>query len=171
MINKWFGWLFNAKKISVTEDLKSDESYDNHQDLETPQSSMTPTRPYILKAFYDWIVANNCTPHIVVMTDIKGVQVPKSFIQDDNTIILNLAPSAIRDLEIKNHSVSFLATFSGQVQELYIPMEAVTSIFAKENHRGMIFEQEDFTGVSHSRSKNKKSGFTPKLVVSNEEEH
>lgn len=167
MIGKWISWLFNTEKLP--EKSLSHES-DNHigeKMNDDNEVRMSPTRPYILKAFYDWIVANNCTPHLVVSTDIKGVQVPQEFIQENNTIILNISPTAVREFVMNKNSVSFCASFSGQHQDLFVPIEAITSIFARENHRGMIFEEEDFSIPSYNESQERKKGFGPKLVVSN----
>ena len=162
-------WIFNTKQVTLNStENESENSKSDEMEKQNNEMSMYPVRPYLLKAFYDWILSNNCTPHIVVDTTIKGVQVPCEFIQDDNTIVLNISPTAVRELEMNNNSVSFLASFSGQQQSLYVPIEAVTSIFARENHRGMIFEPEDFSQQVDQKNKDK-SKFGPKLVVSNKE--
>lgn len=170
MFRKIMSWLFNTKEVAL-DDTSKEEAYHNTDDSEQKQSNemtMSPVRSYLLKAFYDWIVNNNCTPHLVVDTTIKGAQVPTEFIQENNTIILNISPSAVREFDMNKSSVSFLASFSGQHQSIYVPIEAVTSIFAGENHRGMIFEAEDFSQKDEQVTE-KKSKFGPKLVVSNKE--
>lgn len=109
---------------------------------------MTPSRPYLLRAFYEWIVDNTMTPYIVVMADLPGVDVPREYVENDR-IILNVSPSAVRTLVIENGYVSFNARFAGVPYDIYIPMRAISAVYAKENGRGMVFkEEEDFQDTS-----------------------
>jgi stringent starvation protein B len=103
---------------------------------------MTPSRPYLLRAFYDWIVDNRFTPYIVVSADMPGVDVPKDYIENGR-IILNISPSAVRTLSLGNDHVAFNARFAGLPYDIYIPIRAVSAIYAKENGRGMVFKEED----------------------------
>lgn len=105
---------------------------------------MTPSRPYLLRAFYEWIVDNRQTPYIVVSADLPGVDVPKDYVENGR-IILNISPSAVRSLSMANDHVAFNARFAGIPYDIYIPIRAVTAVYAKENGRGMVFkEEEDF---------------------------
>jgi stringent starvation protein B len=105
---------------------------------------MTPSRPYLLRAFYEWIVDNHSTPYIVVSADLPGVDVPRDYVENGR-IILNISPSAVRTLSLANDHVAFNARFAGMPYDIYVPIRAVTAIYAKENGRGMVFkEEEDF---------------------------
>lgn len=101
---------------------------------------MTSSRPYLLRAIYEWIVDNGNTPHIVVAADMDGVQVPQQFV-DNGVIVLNVAPSAVRDLELGNDWVSFSARFAGSAQYVSVPMAAIQAIYARENGQGMVLSE------------------------------
>lgn len=103
---------------------------------------MTPRRPYMLRAFYEWMVDNDLTPHLVVSADLPGVKVPLEFVQDGQ-IILNVAPRAVGNLELGNDVVMFNARFSGRPHSIIVPMYAVQAIYARENGAGTMFEPED----------------------------
>lgn len=102
---------------------------------------MTPRRPYLLRAFYDWLVDNDLTPHLVVDATLPGVKVPMEFVSDGQ-IILNIAPMAVGNLELSNEAVSFSARFSGRPHSVIVPMYAVLAIYARENGAGTMFEPE-----------------------------
>ncbi|SMY36543.1 Stringent starvation protein B [Photobacterium andalusiense] len=102
---------------------------------------MTPRRPYLLRAFYDWLVDNDLTPHLVVDAMLPGVKVPMEFVSDGQ-IILNIAPMAVGNLELSNEAVSFSARFSGRPHSVIVPMYAVLAIYARENGAGTMFEPE-----------------------------
>lgn len=104
--------------------------------------TMVPNKPYITRAFYEWIVASQCTPYLVVDTTVDYVEVPEEYI-DNNQIVLNLSPVAIKDLEMHNRYISFSAQFSGVLKHIYVPIAAVSAIYAKENGRGMMFDSID----------------------------
>ena len=103
---------------------------------------MTSTRPYLLRAIYDWIVDNGMTPHILVDTSVSEVEVPEQHIEN-NKIVLNINPSAVQDLEIGNEYLSFSARFSGKAEYILSPVNAVLAIYAKENAQGMMFADEE----------------------------
>lgn len=104
--------------------------------------SMTSSRPYIIRALYEWIVDNACTPHILVDAHVEGVSVPQQHVNKDGQIILNIAPSALKDLFIGLDAISFSARFGGIPFSLFIPCAAVLGIYARENGQGMVFEAE-----------------------------
>ena len=103
---------------------------------------MTANRPYLLRAFYDWIVDNNCTPYLVVDATVQGVKVPMQFVQNGQ-IVLNTAPTAVGNLQLGNGAVTFSARFGGQPFALYIPLNAVLAIYARENGAGTVFTLEE----------------------------
>lgn len=102
---------------------------------------MKSSRPYLVRALYEWIVDNDCTPHLLVNAEFAGVQVPAGF-ASDGQIVLNVSPSAVRNLHMDNDAVSFEGRFGGVPQSLYIPSAAVLAIYARENGQGMVFEVE-----------------------------
>ncbi|MGL6029598.1 MAG: ClpXP protease specificity-enhancing factor [Legionella sp.] len=126
--------------------------------------AMTSNRPYLLRAFYDWIVDNDLTPHILVDTSYPGVQVPKEHIRHER-IVLNVSPSATRGLLLENDRIVFTARFSGQTEQIFVQPAAVLEIYAKENGRGIAFAIEEgdepppavSSDVDASASRNKPS--------------
>ncbi|USD64887.1 ClpXP protease specificity-enhancing factor [Vibrio sp. SCSIO 43136] len=103
---------------------------------------MTARRPYLLRAFYDWLVDNDLTPHLVVDATLNGVRVPMEFVQDGQ-IILNIAPRAVGQLELGNDAITFNARFSGRPHSVIVPLYAVHAIYARENGAGTMFEPEE----------------------------
>jgi stringent starvation protein B len=103
---------------------------------------MNSTRPYLIRAFYEWIVDSDCTPHIVVNAEAKDVMVPRDFVEGGQ-IVLNISMPAVQDLALNNDAVSFKARFSGVPHEVYVPINAVMAIYARENGRGMVFSEDD----------------------------
>ncbi|VAW59348.1 Stringent starvation protein B [hydrothermal vent metagenome] len=102
---------------------------------------MTSSRPYLIRALYQWIVDNGVTPYILVDALVEGVDVPPQHIQD-NKVVLNLAPMAIQNLMLGDDVITFSARFSGKAVELMVPTEAVLAIYARENGQGMMFNEE-----------------------------
>lgn len=98
---------------------------------------MNSSRPYLVRALYEWIVDNDCTPHILVNAEFAGVKVPPGY-ASDGQIVLNVSPSAVRHLHMDNEAVSFEGRFGGVAQSLYIPALAVMAIYARENGQGMV---------------------------------
>ncbi|MAT94727.1 MAG: ClpXP protease specificity-enhancing factor [Halioglobus sp.] len=103
---------------------------------------MTSSRPYIMRALYEWIVDNECTPYVLVDASASDVSVPRQFVKDDQ-IVLNISPDAVVDLDITNQAVSFNGRFGGVATDVYVPIAAVVGIYARENGQGMVFEPED----------------------------
>ncbi|MDN3380084.1 MULTISPECIES: ClpXP protease specificity-enhancing factor [unclassified Pseudoalteromonas] len=104
---------------------------------------MTPNRPYLLRAFFDWIVDNQCTPHLVVNADFPAVQIPTQFVQDGQ-IVLNISPSAVTQFSMDKQQLSFNARFGGQPMQVYVPLGAVLAIYARENGEGTVFTADEF---------------------------
>jgi stringent starvation protein B len=103
---------------------------------------MTPKKPYLIRAIYEWLLDNQMTPHLLVNTSFDGVQVPREFI-NDNQIVLNISDGAVQNFHADNDWISFSARFSGKPMELFIPIIAVQSIYGKENNEGMFFPSDD----------------------------
>ena len=103
---------------------------------------MTPNRPYLLRAYYDWLLDNDLTPHIVVDAYVNGTQVPQQYVKDGQ-IVLNIAMSAVLNLEMNNHFVEFNARFGGVPHHIVLPMAAIVAIYARENGAGTVFDMED----------------------------
>ena len=101
-------------------------------------TTLTSTKPYLVRAIHEWCMDNNLTPHLLVAVDAK-TRVPMAYVKDGE-IVLNLSYSATKDLQLDNEAVVFSARFGGISQNLYIPMHAVRGIFARENSQGMFFE-------------------------------
>ncbi|MBK4775652.1 ClpXP protease specificity-enhancing factor [Candidatus Pantoea edessiphila] len=103
---------------------------------------MTTVRPYLLRAFYAWLVDNQLTPYILVDTSLPEVEVPLTY-TSDGQIILNIEPNAIKNLDLGNNNISFNARFNGIIHHINIPIEAVLAIYANENGIGTIFESNN----------------------------
>jgi len=100
------------------------------------------SRPYLLRALYEWIVDNGCTPHIIVDADRPRVDVPRQFVKDGQ-IVLNLSPTAVIELQLGDDAVSFNGRFDGNPTDVFIPLCSILGIYARENGQGMAFEPED----------------------------
>ena len=100
----------------------------------------TSTRPYMVRAMYDWCVDNNCTPFIVVAVD-ASVRVPQEFVQNGE-IVLNVSLGATSNMTLGNDYIEFKARFGGVAREICVPMGRVSAIYARENGQGMTFPIE-----------------------------
>lgn len=103
---------------------------------------MTSSRPYLVRAMYQWIADNGMTPHLLADASVDGIQIPVEHVQNGK-IILNIAPMAITGLVLGDAEITFSARFSGKSVGIYIPVEAVLAIYAKENGQGMMFSEDD----------------------------
>ena len=103
---------------------------------------MNSSRPYLLRALYEWIVDNGCTPHIIVDATLDGVEVPLQYVKDGQ-IVLNLSPSAVIELQLADDCVSFNGRFGARPTDVFIPMQAILGVYARENGQGMAFEPEE----------------------------
>lgn len=107
----------------------------------TATPTMTPFRPHLLRAFYEWLVANDLTPHLVVNADIPGVRVPRQYVKDGQ-IVLNIAPAAVGQLQLGDVEISFSVRFGGTPFAVRMPIAAVAAIYARENGAGTTFSDE-----------------------------
>ena len=101
-------------------------------------AELISTKPYMVRAIHEWCTDNGFTPHLLVVVSSK-TRVPMAYVKDGE-IVLNLNYSATKDLHIDNDAIVFSARFGGVSQNLYVPMDAVRGIFARENGQGMFFE-------------------------------
>ena len=101
-------------------------------------SEPTSTKPYLLRAVYEWCVDNGYTPYISVLVD-EQTRVPMEYVRNGE-IVLNIGPLAASRLQMGNDLIECTARFSGAVRELLVPVAAVASIYAGENGQGMSFE-------------------------------
>ncbi|MBD1553298.1 ClpXP protease specificity-enhancing factor [Pseudomonas typographi] len=102
---------------------------------------MNSSRPYLVRALYEWIVDNDCTPHMLVNAEHKAVQIPQGY-ASDGQIVLNVSPTAVRHLHMDNEAVSFEGSFGGVAYSLYVPVGAIMGVYARENGQGMVFDLE-----------------------------
>ncbi|MBB3047092.1 stringent starvation protein B [Litorivivens lipolytica] len=103
---------------------------------------MSSSRPYMIRAIYQWILDNQCTPYLLVNAEGEGVVVPQDFVQDGQ-IVLNISETAVVGLTIDNAYLSFSGRFGGVSQDIWVPVGAVLAIYARENGQGMLFEPDD----------------------------
>ena len=96
------------------------------------------TRPYLIRAIYEWCVDSGLTPYLAVRVDEHTV-VPLAHVKDGQ-IVLNLSADAVANLEMGNEVVTCAGRFSGTSFDLLVPVESVIGIFAKENGQGLMFQ-------------------------------
>lgn len=101
---------------------------------------MVSTKPYLVRAIYEWCVDQGFTPYLAARVD-ENTRVPPGYAKDGQ-IVLNVASDATNQLSMDNELVSFQARFNGAVHHISIPMANVTAVYARENGHGMAFEPE-----------------------------
>ena len=132
---------------------------------------MLSNRPYLLRAFYEWIVDSELTPILVLEANHPRLKAPQDF-AEDGEIVFNISASAIRDLKMTNDFVEFKAAFSGVIHFIHAPIGAILAIYAEENGEGIFFDaDEDLGGAQSSITplkalKNINSDMTPPEVLS-----
>ena len=97
------------------------------------------TRPYLIRALYEWCTDNGFTPYVAVLVD-DTVQVPKEYVKDGE-IVLNISFDATSSLKLGNEFIEFNARFAGSAREIMVPVDRVIAIYARENGQGMAFPQ------------------------------
>ncbi len=97
----------------------------------------TSTRPYLIRALYDWCSDNGLTPYVAVMVD-ETVQVPREYVKDGE-IVLNISFDATSALKLGNEYIEFKARFGGVARDIHVPVSRVLAIYARENGQGMAF--------------------------------
>jgi stringent starvation protein B len=103
---------------------------------------MTSLKPYLIRSIYEWITDNDLTPYLLVDAENSDAILPQQFIEDGK-IVLNIRPEAVQGLTLGNEEIQFNARFSGKPMHMVTPIVAVMAIYAKENGKGMIFDQEN----------------------------
>lgn len=100
------------------------------------------TKPYLIRALYEWCMDNNQTPHIVAWVN-EHTRVPMQYVRE-NEIVLNIGQTASHNLNIDNEWINFSARFGGVAHDIWIPVGHVVSIFGRESGEGMGFEVEPY---------------------------
>ncbi len=113
---------------------------------------MLSSRPYLVRAIRDWIVDSGLTPQVLVNAAAPGVDVPQSSIQDGR-VVLNVSPTAVRDLLIDADLLTFVARFGGVSRAVTVPIEAVEAVYARENGHGMMFPADESDDETESDTK------------------
>ena len=103
--------------------------------------SMKSSRPYLVRALYEWILDNACTPYLLVDATVAGVEVPQQYVKNGQ-IVLNVAPGAVAGIDMSNDDIRFRGRFSGVAIDVFVSIGAVLGIYARENGQGMVFEPE-----------------------------
>jgi stringent starvation protein B len=100
--------------------------------------SEVSTKPYLMRAIYDWCVDSGYTPYLTVTVDAL-TRVPMEYVKDGQ-IVLNISPVAVERFKIGNEFIEFSARFNGAGREIFIPVGAVSAVYARENGQGLSFE-------------------------------
>lgn len=142
--------------------------------------TLTAKRPYLLKAYYDWLLDNYLTPYLVVNADYPGTKVNQDFVENGQ-IVLNVSPGACGNFDMGMEQISFKARFKGIPQDIIVPMGAVLAIYARENGDGVVFEHEEHYDAQlastlqvikgRDQDKSKESDNTNKLSSSKKAPH
>ncbi len=103
---------------------------------------MTSNKPYLIRAFHEWITDNQLTPYLLVDARYPGVSVPDTAIDEQGRVVFNLSWQAVHGLEMGNETIAFDARFSGVSYPVRVPVAAVMAIYARENGAGTMFEVE-----------------------------
>lgn len=101
------------------------------------------TKPYLIRAIYDWCADSGLTPYLAVRVDGQ-TRVPISYVKDGE-IVLNLSMDAVRNLQMGNDEITCGGRFGGVPQEIIVPITAVIGIFAKETGQGLVFQGQEST--------------------------
>lgn len=105
---------------------------------------MNSSRPYLIRALYEWIMDNKLTPHILVDTTYPGypmLKIPEGF-AEDGRIVLNISGNAVKRLMLDNGQITFTGSFKKVEHDVVLPIMSVLGIYAKENGQGMVFEYD-----------------------------
>jgi stringent starvation protein B len=111
---------------------------------------MASTKPYLIRAMYEWISDSGWTPYLVINTKVSGCTAPPQHM-DKEQVVFNIAMQAVHKLLLGNEAIEFSARFSGVSRQIYVPIEAVMAIYAQENGRGMNFPPEAFVELEDEK--------------------
>ncbi|MEJ2059668.1 MAG: ClpXP protease specificity-enhancing factor [Gammaproteobacteria bacterium] len=125
---------------------------------------MTSSRPYLIRAIYEWVVDNGMTPYLLVDAANEDTLVPREFVENGK-IVLNVGPMAVNGLTLGNDEVSFNARFRGEPMQVIVPVQHVLAIYSRENGQGMIFSEDGDDEPNPPQGGGKDRGDRPKLRV------
>ncbi|MEN8169450.1 MAG: ClpXP protease specificity-enhancing factor [Pseudomonadota bacterium] len=125
---------------------------------------MTPSRPYLIRSLYEWILDNGMTPYVLVDVADEEVVVPQQYVENGR-IVLNINPGAVQNLQLGNELLELDARFSGQPMHVSVPVMSVMAIYARENGKGMVFTEEDGGGDEPPPEKEEDKPKRPALRV------
>ena len=111
-----------------------------------PEAVHGSTKPYLIRAIFDWCLDEGQTPQVMVDVSVRGVEVPMDY-ANEGKIVLNLHPNSVRNLEMGNEYLMFSARFGGKAEDIIVPVESVLAVYARENGQGIVF-QADGSGVT-----------------------
>ncbi len=117
---------------------------------------MSSSRPYLIRALYEWISDNNLTPYVLVDAEAPSTIVPQDYVENGK-IVLNIGDQSVQGLNLGNDVVEFSARFSGQAMPINVPVTAILAIYARENGQGMVFNEESDDSPPAPPSPNKPS--------------
>jgi stringent starvation protein B len=131
----------------------------------TKDVQSTSTRPYLVRALHEWCLDNGFTPYVTVLVD-GTVQVPREFVKDGE-IVLNIGLDATSGLKLGNDYIEFKARFGGVSRDIFVPLDQVIAIFARENGQGMAFPRvERLQGNEANQSTQATGDLAPKHLNS-----
>ena len=114
--------------------------------MSNQEINLSPTRPYMARAIYEWICDNQLTPYLLVDATQPYTSVPEQFVKDGQ-IVLNIAPHAVHQFQMSTDAVSFSARFGGVARDIYVPISALLGIYARENGQGLFFDPDEYANV------------------------
>lgn len=114
--------------------------------MSNQEINLSPTRPYMARAIYEWICDNQLTPYLLVDATQPYTSVPEQFVKDGQ-IVLNIAPHAVHQFQMSNDAISFSARFGGVARDIYVPISALLGIYARENGQGLFFDPDEYANV------------------------
>ena len=121
------------------------------------------TRPYLIRALYEWCTDNGFTPYVAVLVD-DSVKVPREFVKDGE-IVLNISFDATSSLQLGNDFIEFKARFGGTARDIMVPIGRVMAIYARENGQGMAFPAPAPAGLQPDTSRPLHAGAAGGLVA------
>ena len=124
-----------------------------------------PTKPYLLRALYEWCVDNGYTPHVAVKVDSRA-QVPQEYVKNGE-ITLNVSPNAVHKLQMGNELIEFSARFGGVARQIAVPVANVYALYARETGHGMTFDVDGPKAGLHDKGAQPASpaGAEPRLPM------
>lgn len=131
---------------------------------ENSADNMSSFKPYLIRACYEWILDNNLTPLVAAITTLPEVLVPHEYYAEEK-IVLNISPDATHKLRIGNDALEFKAKFGGVSRDIFIPIDAVLAIYARENNQGTVFKQEEPVVSQSTTAINVQQKSQPKLKI------